>query len=37
MKQDVILTICGRQTYEGQEPDVIELTTDGTMEFQDGG
>ena len=37
MKQDVILTICGRQTYEGQEPDVIELTTDGTMEFHDGG
>ena len=36
MKQDVILTICGRQTYEGQEPDVIELTTDGTMEFHDG-
>ena len=37
MKQDVILTICGRQTYEGQEPDVIELTTDGTMEFHNGG
>ena len=37
MKREVVLTICGRQAYEGQEPDVIELTTDGTMEFRDGG
>lgn len=37
MKQDVVLTITGRQTYAGQEPDVIELVTDGTMTFRDGG
>ena len=37
MKQEVVLAIRGRQTYEDQEPDVIELTTDGTMEFRDGG
>ena len=37
MKQEVVLTIRGRQSYEGQEPDVIELTTDGIMEFRDGG
>ena len=33
----VVLTITGRQTYAGQEPDVIELVTDGTMTFRDGG
>ena len=37
MKQDVVLSLRGTQTYEGQEPDVIELVTDGTMEFRDGG
>ena len=37
MKQDVVLSLTGKQTYEGQEPDVIELVTDGTMEFRDGG
>ena len=37
MKREVVLTIRGTQTYEGQEPDVIELTTDGTMEFREGG
>ena len=37
MKQNVVLAIRGRQSYEDQEPDVIELTTDGTMEFRDGG
>ncbi len=37
MKRDVMLSIRGRQTYTGQEPDVIELTTQGTMEFRDGG
>lgn len=37
MKFDVILSICGRQTYADQEPEVIELVTDGTMEFRDGG
>ena len=37
MKQRVMLNICGRQAYADQEPDVIELTTEGTMELRDGG
>ena len=37
MKQDVVLNIRGRQHYDGQEPDVIELMTEGTMELRDGG
>ena len=37
MKQPVVLSIRGRQRYDGQEPDVIELVTDGTMDFVDGG
>lgn len=37
MKQAVMLSIQGRQTYADQEPDVIELVTEGTMEFRDGG
>ena len=37
MKQPVVLSIRGRQCYDGQEPDVIELVTDGPMAFTDGG
>ena len=37
MKQEVILSIRGTQRYEDQEPDVIELVTEGTMELVDGG
>ena len=37
MKQAVVLSLRGCQTYDGQEPDVIELVTEGTMEFRDGG
>ena len=37
MKREVVLSIRGRQSYAGQEPEIIELTTDGTMEFRDGG
>ena len=37
MKQPVLLSIRGRQEYPEQEPEVIELTTDGTMEFRNGG
>ena len=37
MKKQVVLSICGKQSYAGQEPDVIELITEGTMEFRDGG
>lgn len=37
MKKEAVLVIRGRQSYDGQEPETIELTTDGTMEFRDGG
>ncbi|MBQ8835151.1 MAG: DUF1934 domain-containing protein [Oscillospiraceae bacterium] len=37
MKQTVVLSIRGRQSYAGQEPEVIELVTEGTMEFRNGG
>ena len=37
MKQTVMLSIRGRQSYDGHEPEVIELVTDGTMEFRNGG
>lgn len=33
----VVLSIRGRQTYVGQDPEVIELITEGTMNFRDGG
>ncbi len=32
MKIPVVLSICGKQFYEEQEPEVIELVTEGTME-----
>ena len=32
MKQDVVLSIRGQQSYAGQEPDVIELVTEGVLE-----
>lgn len=37
MKQTVVLSICGRQSYPGQEAEEIELVTEGTMEFRRGG
>lgn len=37
MKQTVVLSIRGRQHYGGQEPETIELTTEGSMEFVNGG
>ena len=37
MKRTVVLSIRGTQRYEDQEPEVIELVTEGTMEFRDGG
>ena len=33
----VILSIKGRQSYAGQEPDCIELVTEGTLHYRDGG
>ena len=32
MKKSVVLSICGKQFYEEQEPEVIELVTEGTIE-----
>ena len=37
MKQAVVLSIRGSQRYEDQEPEIIELVTEGTMEFTNGG
>lgn len=37
MKQIVVLSIRGRQTYADQEPEIIELVTEGWMEFRNGG
>ena len=37
MKKNVLLSVCGRQKYMDQEPDTIELVTEGTMEFRDNG
>ena len=35
--QNVVLTIQGRQLYEDQDPEVIELVTEGTLEKRDNG
>ena len=35
--KNVVLSIRGTQKYPGQEPEIIELVTEGTMEFKDGG
>ena len=32
MKKNVVLRICGKQFYEGQEPEIIELVSEGTLE-----
>ena len=37
MKNNVVLAIRGRQTYGDQEPEVIELVTEGTMVLRNGG
>ena len=37
MKQTVILSLHSSQRYEEQEADELELVTEGTMEFRDGG
>ena len=37
MKTEVVLSIRGSQKYADQEPEVIELVTEGTMEFRNGG
>lgn len=37
MKQTVVLSIRGCQRYEEQEPEVIELVTEGVLEKRNGG
>lgn len=37
MKKTVMLAIEGKQRYQDQEPEIIELVTEGTMELRDGG
>ena len=37
MKRAVTLMIRGSQKYPEQDPEIIELTTEGTMELRDGG
>ena len=37
MKHRVMLFIEGRQSYDAQEPEIIQLTTEGTMAFREGG
>ena len=37
MKRKVMLNIRGRQTYRDQEPEIIELVTEGVMTLRDGG
>ena len=32
MKKTVVLSICGKQFYDEQEPETIELVTEGTLE-----
>ena len=37
MIHKVVLSIRGRQAYQDQQPEIIELTTEGEMEFRSGG
>ena len=37
MKRDVMLKVQGKQFYDGPEPEVIELVTEGTLESLDKG
>ena len=36
MKQTVLLSLRGTQTYQDQDPEYIELVTEGILEFRDG-
>jgi len=37
MKKEIILFVKGEQSYDGVEPEVTELITEGTMTIGDGG
>ena len=36
MRQDVMISLRGKQCYLDQDPDVIELVTEGTFDYQTG-
>ena len=37
MRKEMVLSLKSSQSYMGQEPDVIELVTEGVLENRDGG
>lgn len=37
MKKEVLLTIRGQQSYSEQEPEMVELVTEGILESQENG
>ena len=37
MKKEVLLTIRGQQSYAEQEPEMVELVTEGTLESVENG
>ena len=37
MRKEVILSICGKQSYLGQDPEVIELVTTGWLQVLEDG
>ena len=37
MTRKVMLSVCGKQAYLDQEPESLELVTEGTMTFRDNG
>ena len=37
MKREIVLSICGKQSYGEQEPEVIELVTEGVLEQTEDG
>lgn len=36
MERKVLLSICGKQSYMGQDPDIIELVTEGVLTEKSG-
>lgn len=37
MKKQVMLSICGKQNYQDQEPETVELVTEGILEDAEAG
>ncbi len=36
MKKNVLISICGTQSFVGQKPETIELTTEGIYDYEPG-